>query len=192
MCSYYDNWKTDEFNCKACNWRGSGSSLILGELYDELLELNCPACNACVTHIMYPTTEESRANWDKLSDAERHQVEMIERRIANFADRKLRDMTPLPDLNTNSFVLHWDCLDASYDSETLILFGETVIFREPATYENYNRFIKVAELLKARYGNALCDLIPTTRSKTYLYGDCMSSLDTVAMARERIFHNKAD
>jgi hypothetical protein len=71
--------------------------------------------------------------------------------------------------------------------ETLIKHGKTVILREPAIYEGYERFIEVAKILRAHYGSALRDLVPTESSKTYLYGDNLSSLEIVSEARQKIF-----
>ena len=46
---------------------------------------------------------------------------------------------------------------------------------------------EVAEILRARYSTALCDLVPTVESEMYLYGDRMSSPQAVTEARLRIF-----
>ena len=117
-----------------------------------------------------PTVSESRANWDKLSDVERKQVELIESLQAKFADGKLSEASQLPEIESPSFILHWDFVHAGFDSETLIKHGDTIIFREVVIFEGYERFIEVAEILRARYGTALHDLVPTDRSLTYLYG----------------------
>jgi len=159
MPNYYDNWRTDEYDCPACKWHGPGSALSQGELTGDYFELLCPTCGEYVTLVMNPTLEESRANWDKLSEDERKQVEVIERLQANFTDRKLREATQLPDIDSPSFILHWDFVHAGFDSETLIKHGETIIFREPVIYEGYERFIEVAKILRARYGPALRDLL---------------------------------
>jgi hypothetical protein len=137
--------------------------------------------------VSYPTTDESRAQGSRLPEAERKEVEAQERFQADFAARKLRDPSQLPDIESPSFILHWDFDEARPDHETLITHGEAIIFREPALYEGYARFIEVAKLLRARYGRALRDLVPTPRSELYLYGDCSSSLRAVAEARRAIF-----
>lgn len=145
-----------------------------------------------MTLVMLPTVEESRANWDKLSDVERKEVEVIENLQAKFADGKLSEASQLPEIASPSFVLHWDFVHAGFDSETLIKHGDTIIFREPVIFEGYERFIEVAEILRARYGAALHDLVPTDPSLTYLYGDSLSSPGTVAKARKRIFSDATE
>ena len=86
-----------------------------------------------------------------------------------------------------SFTLYWDFADHGSSRETLIKHGDNVIFAEPALYEGYERFIQVAEISRSRYGAALRDLIPTTASELYLYGDCSPSHAILAEARKRIF-----
>jgi hypothetical protein len=120
---------------------------------------------------------------------ERKQVEDHERFQRDFDNRKLREPSQLPDIHSPSFILHWDFVDSGFESETLIKHGDTIIFREPAIYEGYERFIEIARILRARYGSALCDLVPTGCSETYLYGDRLSSPEIVAQARRQIFSN---
>ena len=145
-----------------------------------------------MTFVMLPTVSESPANSDKLSDVDRKQVELIESSQTEIAGEKLSDASQLPDIESPSFILHWDFVDAGLDSETLIKYGDTIIFREPGVFEGYERFIEVAQVLRSRYGPALHDLVPTDRSSTYLYGDCLSSPHTVDEARGRIFPNAAE
>ena len=135
----------------------------------------------------HPTIEESRANWDKVSEWDRKNIEAAEAREADFERRKLREPSQLPDIAEPSFVLHWDFADDGSGRETLIKHGGTVIFSEPAFYEGYERFIEVAEILHKRYGTALRDLIPMASSELYLYGDYSGSPRLVAAARKRIF-----
>ncbi len=189
LSNYYDNWRTDQYDCEPCKWSGTGGELSQGEILSSYFELLCPQCEELVTLVMLPTVEESRTNWDRLSEDERKHVEAIERFRADFAARKLTEESQLPDIEAPSFHLHWDFLYAEPHSETLIKHGDTIIFREPAFYEGYKRFIQVAEILRARYGSALRDLIPMNDDSTYLYGDSLSASNTVDEARKRIFSN---
>jgi len=187
MRQYYDNWQTEEFECPKCKWHGLGSELVLGDYTWESAERLCPVCEECITIVLHPTTEESRANWDKVSPLDREQIERAEAFQTKFARRKLREPAQLPDIAEPSFILHWDFADDGSRRETLIKYSDDVIFAEPALYEGYERFIEVAEILRSRYGTALRDLIPTTASELYLYGDQLASPGIVAEARKRIF-----
>ena len=141
--------------------------------------------------MLHPTTEEARANWDKVSEWDRKNIEKAEAFRAEFERRKLRELSQLPDIPEPSFTLSWDCAGEESHKETLIKHGETIIFAEPALWEGYERFVEVAELLRARYGTALRDLIPTKGSELYLYGDASGSDRTVAAGRESIFARPA-
>ena len=187
MRKYYDNWRDEEFDCPKCKWHGPGSALSLGDYTLDYAERVCPVCEECITVVLHPTIAESRANWDKVSEWDRRNIEAAEARHADFASRKLREPAQLPAVAEPSFILHWDFADDDSLKETLIKHCDNVIFAEPAFYEGYERFIEVAEILRSRYGAALRDLIPTNASELYLYGDCYPSYAIVAEARKRIF-----
>lgn len=191
MRKYYDNWQDEEFDCPACKWHGPGSVLVLGDYTLDSAERLCPTCEECITVVLHPTIEESRANWDKVSEWDRKNIETAEAFHAEFDRRKLREPAQLPDITEPSFILYWDLADYDSHRETLIKHGDNVIFAEPALYEGYERFIEVAEILRSRYGAALRDLIPTKGSELYLYGDNSSSPATVAVARKRIFSSRS-
>jgi hypothetical protein len=187
MRNYYDNWREEEFDCPKCKWHGPGSALSLGDYTLDYAERVCPACEECVTVVLHPTFEEARANWDKVSEWDRKNIEAAEARQAEFERRKLRAPAQLPGIAEPSFILHWDFADDQSRKETLIKHGDNVIFTEPAFYEGYERFIEVAQILRSRYGAALRDLVPTPASELYLYGDYSGSPATVAAARKKIF-----
>ena len=175
MLNYYDNWRDEEFDCPACKWHGLGSALSLGDYTWEYAERLCPVCEECITVVLHPTIADARANWDKVSEWDRKNIEAADAREADFERRKLREPSQLPDIPERSFVLHWEFADDGSRRETLIKHGDNVIFSEPAFYEGYERFIEVAEILHTRYAAALRDLVPTPVSELYLYGDASDS-----------------
>jgi len=187
MPLYYDNWKNSAFACEHCEWHGTGNDLEQGEVYSTYCELLCPACHQYITVMMFPSLEESRVNWEKLSDAERKQVEDIEQFQANFQVRKLRDTTPLPAISSTEIVLYWDFQVNGKDRETVIRHGDAAIFSEPAIYEGATRYLEVADILIKRFGNALQDLIPTRQSELYLYGDQMHAPKMIEEYRQKHF-----
>ena len=188
---YYDDWKTEVLQCPKCGWKGTFEEGSV-EHHNELMDCSCPECDSLEAPMLaimnYPTTGESRANWKRLSKEEKGEVESAERFRADFEKKKLCESTSLPDIQETSFVLHWDFHDADPGSETVIKHGESILFREPAVYEGYERFIEVAKILRDRYGSALVDLVPTKGSWTYLYGDKVFSVETIEDARKKIFH----
>jgi hypothetical protein len=184
----YYTYKEESFSCNHCGWNGKGADLEQGEMFDALFELDCPACHEKLTFISYPTTTDARANWDRLPEVDRMQVEIIERRLDLFDRVSLKSPDQLPDIGESEFVLLWDFADIpQVGGTTLIRLGDRQIFAEPAFYEGYKRFMEVAEVLKAKYGNALQDLVPTDKSRMFLYGDKLSAVDQIEKFRERLF-----
>ena len=193
--NYYDDWKTDVLKCPKCGWKGTFQEGCV-EHHSALIDCSCPKCDDLKSPMLaivnYPTTEESRANWEKLSEEEKKTLEMVERLQAKFKERKLTASSTLPKIEEPSFVLHWDLHSSDSESETRIKHGEDTIFSEPAVYEGYDRFIEVAKILRNYYGAALIDLVPTASSQLYLYGDRMSSPGIVEEAKRKIFRSNKE
>ncbi len=183
MTLTYYSYKGERFRCKHCEWQGMGDELELGEEFDQLVELDCPACQKKLTFVMYPTLAESRANWDRLSDSEKAQVELIEDARARFDALCLKTPEQLPEIAHRAFSITWDFSD----DMTVLQLGDQEVFNEPAVYEGYERFEEVARILKLRYGSALQDLKPSPASETYLYGDSLTSSERIEQFRQAMF-----
>ena len=136
--------------------------------------------------VALPTIEESKENWDDLSEADRLLVSLVEEGRAEFLARSLKSPDQLPDIEADSFTLAWDVEGAGFKRETVISLGDLCIWREPSGYENFDRFIEVSAILKKKYGRRLTDLIPTQDSEYSLYGDRLHSLRLVADARKKL------
>ena len=85
----------------------------------------------------------------------------------------------------------WDFeADEGYSkTRALIKHGDVVIFSEPARFEEYRRFKEVAEILKAKYGDRVKDLVPIVRSDLNLYGDDVKGYGFVETVRACLFGN---
>ncbi len=192
--SYYDGWQSAVLTCPNCGWSGTFEHGSM-EYHDQLQDSSCPCCDPLEAPILaivdHPTMSETRTNWDKLPDLDKAQLTTRERFLAEFEALKLRDPAQLADIDLPSFTLAWDLDNARPNHtaryETLITLGSKIIVREPASYEGYQRFINVAKLLRARYGDAVRDLIPTRASEQYLYGDSLFAAQRVDAARKEIF-----
>jgi hypothetical protein len=186
--NYFDDYKTPILECSKCGWRGTFEQGSV-EYYDQLMDCHCPRCSSLeapmLAIVSYPTLEEARANADK--PGIREWVQQIDAGLDKFAREKLREPDQLPEINEDSFMLTWD-FDGSNpdDQRTLIKHGDTVIFSEPARWEEYERFEEVAEILKQKYGKRINDLIPTERSEMWLWGDKWSAPDYVDSVREKL------
>ena len=128
MPNYYDNWREEEFDCPACKWHGPGSALSLGDYTLDYAERVCPVCEEFMTIVLHPTIAECRANWDKVSEWDRKQIEAAEARHAEFERRKLREPSQLPDI-------HGDysgspCVVAAARKESSLLSAKKKLSRE--------------------------------------------------------------
>lgn len=174
MPAYYDNWRDENYACDACAWRGRGKDLAHGETFADLFEVDCPECGGRIATVTFPTLDESRKNWDKVSPGDKLVVQMTEARLEDFDRRGLRSPDQLPDLAGDDLILAWDLNDGG-TSETVIRYGDFVLWREPAFYEGAERFEEVAEILASKFGSRFQDLVPTRDSEDFLYGNRLGS-----------------
>jgi hypothetical protein len=78
------------------------------------------------------------------------QVERIEALRERVNNERLHDREQLPDVEGDRLAFLWD-LEADEDESnatTVIRLGDRVIWREPALFENTDRFFEVKELLR--------------------------------------------
>ena len=155
--NYFDDYKAEILDCPKCHWFGTFEQGSV-EYYAELMDCHCPKCDFRNTPMLaivsYPTLEELRANQDK--PGIRECVERIDAGLDKFARERLQDPEQLPKIDEENFTLVWDNDHSNPDDRrTLIKGGDTVIFSEPARWEEYERFEEVAEILKERYGNRI-------------------------------------
>jgi hypothetical protein len=187
--SYFSDWKTTQIKCLKCDWTGLGSELEQGEIFDYLFEMDCPKCGEHVTTINHPSNEESRKHWDMLPPEEKLLVEINESLHTNFEKHKLSSPDQLPDLPGDDLIIYWDMEfrgDTIFGSNTIIRFGDLVIWREPVFFEGYKRFLEVAGILSNKYGTRLRDFIQTKDSEGYLYGDKFGAPYEIENCRQTI------
>lgn len=192
MAEFYGTWKEDTYVCDKCGWKGTGEDCTQGEMFNDLYEIDCPSCGKRVDVVLYPTIEESRANWEKVSDADKAMIEAREQFIKEAESRCLASPEELPEVEGDELIFVWDQLREENDvGDTLITHGKQIIWREPSFYEGYDRFKEVAEILKKKYGDRFIDLIPAERSGNYLYGDRISAPQIIEEHRESLMIRKS-
>ncbi len=187
---YDDGWKTEIFTCPTCGWQGTFEEGLV-EMYEALMDSSCPVCPwgdaPMLAIVSWPTMDEMRENWAKVSPEDKAGFHRRERFLAMFDEMSLKTADQLPDLDDPAIVITWDYVEGDDDDcYTVLKHGEQEIWREPAVYEGYERFGEIAELLLEKYGKRIVDLIPTSASGTFLYGDKLGSIGAVKSARERI------
>ena len=99
--------------------------------------------------------------------------------LARWETSRLKAPEQLPELDARELVVIWDCVKETDDRVTVLRHGDTVIWREPALFEGYQRFREIVLILREKYGERLADVIPTETSELYLYGDKLSAPEHV-------------
>lgn len=184
MTIYYEGWKEKEYACKDCDWKGTGAESKRGLFHRKMfLELYCPACTSFLDLIVYPFQESSDKDMEKLTEEERNAVREMDEQMRLYLEKCLQSASQLPEMEGDHFILTWD----QVEGETRISKGDTVIWSEPVAYEGFDRFERIALILKEKYGSRVKDLEPTDRSMLFLYGDFASSIDYVKKVRKELF-----
>ena len=166
----YEDWRGASWTCKACGWLGLGELLLDGEVFSDLMEMDCPKCAKLVAVISFPTYAEAQNVWSRVPEADRAMLELVNARHQEFNRLKLKTPDQLPDLDADELLLDWDHVDQD-QALTVIRHEGRDLWNEPAVYEGFHRFEEVLAILKLKYGGRLIDLRPTTTSQLYLYGD---------------------
>lgn len=185
ILDYLGDWKTHVLTCPTCGWTGTFEQGWT-EIYDTLEDCQCPGNHGFLDRPMlavlpFPTLKQYRENWERLPEHEKAYVEAIEISLDRFNSGKLKSADQLPDLQSSVLDLIWD----EEGKETLIRFGDQILWREPVRYEALWRFEEVVALLKEKYGSRFRDLEPTQESWMNLFGDKLS----IPGAIDRIRHD---
>jgi len=184
--NYFGDWKSSILVCPNCGWKGTFEQGEV-EYHKELMDCHCPAClpktSSMLAIVSYPTKEEVEANIDKISPLDRVIFLAQKSRHDKWEKECLKETSVLPNIPDDKFVLSWDFEDDGEDVFTIIRYGNEVLWKEPAFYEGYERFIQVLHILKLKYGAKLEDVVPTMESEQYLYGDSFFAGDKVDKAR---------
>lgn len=179
---YYD-FQSEPLNCTHCGWTGLGRDTTLYEMFEGGAEYCCPTCHAVFGFVAFPTEDEARTD-PRADPIDRAIADRRAERQARFEATRLTSPVQLPPLAPPPSRLVWDVVDVAPDeAEVRILHGDRVVWRELSFYENFRRFDEVARILKAKYGDALRDLVPTGRSLTDLLGDDLSASGRVEAVR---------
>ena len=174
---YWDYDPDVAISCSECGWSGPGAGNE--EMFQALLDVRCPQCRNMLLIVSYPTIGETRERRRRPATqraaAELPRAEAAKSRLAWATGLLLREPTQLPDLDESEVTIDWDFEDRDGEHWTVLRHRGVEIWREPAFYEGYERFVEVFEILRQRYGARLREVRPTEVSGTYLYGDRLSS-----------------
>ncbi len=180
---YVAYWEYDPdapLTCPDCGWSGSGAGSQ--ELFEELFDVSCPQCDSMLLIVPYPTAAETRAAaaaGNPKAQAELPNVESRLKRLDRAQELELRTPEQLPELRGKNLRIDWDLEERDDEQWTVLRHKGREIWRELAYYEGYERFARVFELLRERYGPRLKEVRPTAASELYLYGDKLSAPERI-------------
>ena len=187
--SYFSDYKNEPLVCPLCGWQGTWAEGD-HEFFESLVDCSCPACPSApmLAIVASPTHDEWEDHRARLSPAEQAFGDAQITFQKNFAAKSLKDSSQLPDLKEEALNLEWD----QDGKETVLRNADIEIWREPALWDGYLRFLDVLVILKARYGLRLRDLKPTAASMDFLLGDNISASSILANARAGILANPVE
>ena len=186
IINYYDYKEDEEIECSQCNWKGLAKDLGK-ENYRDLYDASCPKCYKMLLIVQYPTPDEVKQQFEagnKEVEGDYMGVLVTEAHNKRFQERKLKSPEQLPEIQGNKLDFLWDYKEPPtndmFKPETVIRYGEVVLWREPAFWEGWFRFNEVKDILKQKYGNRFHSFTPTDASELFLYGDDICSLRKIS------------
>ncbi len=179
-----DPWKSAKFVCQKCGKEWLGSDLPQGEMFSDGVERDCPECHEPVLYLAFEAVDELLEHWDELDPETQQEVARRSDFVNRWSAEKLKSPDQLPDLDGDEITLLWD--EDSENQQTVIRFGDEVIWRQVLGYEHYEFFVDALEILKAKYGPGLVDVVPTEKAKLNLWGDRLSAPEICDEARRKL------
>jgi hypothetical protein len=184
MTIFFEEWQEKECGCTDCDWKGTLADCGRGGLHRGLyMELYCPECSELADLLILPEEKKCAGASEGLTEEQLKARKEDEEAKRAYLALCLQSPDQLPALPDGELILTWD----QVEGETVILGKESVIWREPVAYEGFERFERIARIAKEKYGERLKDMIPTDRSKLFLYGDFFPSIAYLGKVRRELF-----
>jgi hypothetical protein len=190
---YFDDWQSVRLTCAVCSWHGSADPSTLrwndSDRY-PVKTFRCPLCGKALLAIEHSASmTDTLANLDKLRPDQRVDALDSAKRFSDIEASRLKGPDQLPDLKpeNDSSKLVWDIeQDGEGTPWNVIRHGDRILWRQRATWEGFDEFSRIAEIIHRRYGNAIRDLEPTKKASMWLGGDALWSDEVIEKARRRL------
>jgi len=180
--NYFSDWKQRTWTCPACTWTGTGAQAAQ-ELFSELFEINCPACDARLATVLLPTTESiRRAAGDGNSEAI-SMLDFVDESQQFWADldTSRRSLKRLKNIDGDQLELTLETIDTGdwmNPSHVVVLCNGKQIHKERSGYEHWEAIIEIGEALLAQYGSRIAWYDPGTAGVALL-GDNRRANSTI-------------
>jgi len=183
-------YKKETFSCAKCSWQGLGAETKLGEVFEPWMEIICPKCREQVGNIIFASQEEILVYG---TEVEKNRVRYQQRWRSAFESSLLKEPSELPDISDENMEFILKQIDEPDETRSLgkqgyilIVYKESIIWKEMRAYQYSERFVELAEILKKKYGSRMIDFIPADGVGIDLYGDELGSVDRVKKCRESL------
>ena len=186
---WFEGWKTEQLTCDKCCWQGMAEQSALepsdGDSSSSS-ECRCPRCSRLLLTVEYTASlDEMMSNWNTLESAIKGAILSRPERMERIEVDKLKSPSELPELKSGpnffSFVLTWHPdPEVSYS----ILHGNRLVWIQPAVWEGHAEFLRIAEILRVRYGHSIVDLRPTPEARGFLIGNDPAGKQNIERARK--------
>lgn len=171
------DWDRQQITCTQCNQKYLAWNLLF-DCPDNQLYLNCPLCTI---HLMTVDYSKPSKFTRQMSDLTGDDVKYYDNRInriddlnrikflANVQKSELKSADQLPEINSDHIIIVWRCNEMTEQIE--ICHGNIILWKEVRTFQHHERYLKVGQILKEKYGTRLKDFVPHESTWLYLYGD---------------------
>ena len=145
-----------------------------GELFGELIEMDCPNCYELVGTVTFPTNAEVLAKGTEQEKKEAREVlTWHERKAAT----QLGSIDGLTEIN-GSIKIELKEIESKDKGQWLEVYAnDQLLWKEMVGYEYYERFIGLCHMLDNKYKGQIETI--EYASSTYLWGDSLSAGDEV-------------
>jgi hypothetical protein len=181
--AYYSPWQTDTWQCP-CGWTGTGKDAAW-EMFDALVQVDCPKCDKRLCLVIYPSPAEERAA-AKAGNEEAKRAAGDEKRRASrevkFKTTKLVRATQLPMLKgVEAIDLLLECGEIDGDTFFVLTCDGERLHAEQAWWESNAPLRRYCRYTAQRYGDRLKTFTIGSGASMWLAGDSL-----------RLYYDQAD
>lgn len=158
------------FACR-CSWQGLGRAAVVGDVTSlayhrfGITTLHCPRCDAFLLEVRLDDPEDVLAHRELADRVTVRHAETAHRAELAWRERHLARPDQLPPVAAAPFVAGWRVVADDGLRWYVVATGGQELWREPLltpgeSWRGPDRFAAIAALLRARYGEAIADLVP--------------------------------
>jgi hypothetical protein len=174
--AYYSPWQTDTWQCP-CGWTGTGKDAAW-EMFDALLQVDCPKCDKRLCLVIYPSPAEERAAAKAGNEEAKRAVDQAKnrgQREEKFKTTKLVRAAQLPMLKgVDALDLLLECEEIDGDTLFVLSYDGQRLHAEQAWWESNSPLRRYCRYAAQRYGDRLKTFTIGSGASMWLAGDSLT------------------